>query len=143
MSFSLIDAIGTAGSLMFAASCTPLAWKTWKAGKALGTPRDTVWMFTGATVLFTTYLALKVGALQGPTLISGSEAVAWLVVLWYEYFPRSVPKHPQQTRDVEDCTREPWHNGPCNGHPRVVCQTNARLKTPILSASDIYKKSSD
>ncbi len=85
-----IDALGTGGALMFAASCIPLAWKTWRQGKGLGTPLGTVWMFTGATVLFTTYLALKVGAIQGPTLISGSEAVAWLVVLFYEYFPRQI-----------------------------------------------------
>jgi hypothetical protein len=85
-----IDVIGSAGALLFAASCGPLAWKTWKAGRSLGTPTDVVWSFCGATFLFTLYLALKVGCIQGPTVISFSELISWLVILWYQYFPRRI-----------------------------------------------------
>ena len=147
----IVDAIGTIGALMFAASCIPLAWKTCRAGKSLGTPRQTVWMFCGATVIFTLYLALKVGLLQGSTLISGSEAVAWLIVLFYEYFPNDlfipiemykvaddIVSVNRMWRDGDqipiawgkphptyavwgDCVRPHHEEGPCNGYPRRDC----------------------
>ena len=169
MSF-LVDAIGTAGALMFAASCAPLAWKTWKKGAGLGTPLGTVWSFTIATWLFTTYLALKVGFVQGPTLISAFETLCWLIVLWFEYFPRNemLKKHlwapyqnEYQGEHVGQCTRERNHQGPCNGFPAWTCNIPYDIDTKpnplmcdlpwdetdsvklVYTAHEIFKKTSD
>lgn len=87
----LIDLIGAAGSILFATACVPVAWATWRLGRSVGTPVSTVWTFVLATLLFTIYLAAKVGVTQIPTVLLFIEFVCWGVALKFHYFPRTTP----------------------------------------------------
>lgn len=125
----MIDAIGSFGAFLFATACVPMAWETFKLGKSVGTPAVTVWTFVGATASFGVYLGAKVGWTQIPTLLVYVEFICWTLALWYHYFPRPdyLPCCDHRD-DVQDCTRDSWHDGPCNGYPRVVCRANIEKK---------------
>lgn len=123
---TLIDFIGAAGAVLFATACFPMAWKTVKIGKSIGTPAATVWTFVGATFSFGVYLGAKVGWYEVPTILIYSEFLCWSTALWYHYFPRKPPFGGWSSAKVEaafnaaskrpadaDCYR---YNGECHVH---------------------------
>ncbi len=111
-------ALGTVGAVLFATACVPMAWKTFKLGRDIGTPLSTIWTFVLATLLFGIYLVGTIG-LNVPTGMVVIEFFCWSLALWYHYFPR-----PDWTKLFEFetvCTRPNHVESPCNGLPRVDC----------------------
>lgn len=132
MSFPWIDAAGALGGFLFSTACIPMAMKTWRLGRGIGTPRSTIWTFIGATLLTSIYLVGKVGQWQPATLFLESEVASWCVVAWFEYFPRK-PRHDPtryafDPRDMEFCTRPAHESGPCNGYPRRDCPMTIEVR---------------
>lgn len=84
---ALIEIIGLVGGGLFAAGCVPMAWRTWKAGRDLGTPSSTMHLLFAALVFYCLYLFLGFGA-QLPFWFLVIELICWGVALWYHYFPR-------------------------------------------------------
>lgn len=87
MSFTMIDFVGTIGGGLFALGCTPMAWRTWKAGHDLGTPLETQWLLFVACIVYSMYLFAAFGS-HLPFWFLVIEVVCWGVALWYSYFPR-------------------------------------------------------
>lgn len=87
----LVSLLGIAGNLAFAVACVPTAWRTWRAGKSIGTPVGLAWNIFVACLLFYSYTAIQY--VSDPLVYIGGavEITCYAVVLWYHYFPSRKP----------------------------------------------------
>ena len=83
----IFELIGLVGGAIFAVGCVPMAYKTWRAGRSLGTPLETQWLLFWGCVLYSIYLFGAFG-MQLPFWFLVIEVVSWGVALVYYYFPR-------------------------------------------------------
>lgn len=88
MMHSLLIIAGIIGNIGFGIGSVQLAWATLKAGKAT-VPVDTAWTYLIACVAFGMFLVGSFGWnwLFGVMLV---ETVAWVLVVWYHFFPRKL-----------------------------------------------------
>lgn len=129
----MFELIGIIGGALFAAGCIPMAFKTWKLGRDLGTPLETQWLLFLACMFYSVYLFGEFGYTHLPFWFLAIEVLCWGIAVWYHYFPRTgrsidtiledvIGEWPVDTNGVvEDCTRQHGHAGPCNGWPLPGC----------------------
>jgi hypothetical protein len=84
----MLELIGIIGGFLFAAGCVPMAYRTWHAGKDIGTPLETQWLLFLACIFYSIFLFGTFGASYIAFWFLAVEVVCWGVALWYHYFPR-------------------------------------------------------
>ena len=80
--------LGLIGNIGFGVACIPMTWRTWQSGKNEGIPLSSAWTFLIAIVSFYGYLLATYPWNPLTNIIGIVEALSWMIVLWYSYFPR-------------------------------------------------------
>jgi hypothetical protein len=88
MSIALLKTIGLIGGFCFAYAALPASIATCKAGKSIGTPLSLAWLVLLGTIFMYIYLTVSHGLDWVITVNYAAEAITWLIILWYHYFPR-------------------------------------------------------
>ena len=81
--------LGVAGTLAFAWACVPTAWRTFRAGRSIGTPVGLAWNIWIACLLFYGYLIAQYGFDPFLLACTIAEVLSYSVVIWLHYFPRT------------------------------------------------------
>lgn len=84
----MFELIGIIGGALFAAGCIPMAYKTWKLGRDLGTPLETQWLLFLACMFYSVYLFGEFGYSHLPFWFLAIEVLCWGIAVWYHYWPR-------------------------------------------------------
>lgn len=84
----MIEIIGIIGGALFAAGCIPMAWRTYHAGRDVGTPLETQWLLFLACAVYSWYLFGAFGPEHIAFWFLVIEVACWGLALWYHYFPR-------------------------------------------------------
>ncbi len=85
----IIEIMGLLGGLCFAYAGVPAAIATFKAGKSIGISVLTAWLIFAGTVFLYVYLFARNGFDPIITLNYFVEAVSWITIIKYHYFPRN------------------------------------------------------
>jgi len=82
----MLDLIGWVGSILFAISAIPQAWKSYKDGHSDGISASFLWMWFCGEILVMIYTIPK---LLWPLLFNYTfNIILLIIILTYKYFPR-------------------------------------------------------